>query len=285
VAAGDLPDWLRAVYDRFEVMGKVVWCRYDRDDPPSVECAIEMWVRPDRRDEFEQVLRQPPLPSKVSTSSFAEDGLLAVLSTPRPETCPKLVVPWAPCDVSQCALTSRPNKPRDALPLIVTASAPSLRSMTGLAGDREPLNPLAQPDVETESCDKQFRGHKPSALVVYRILRTLCLSGGSSLPTPLQPGSRTNYTQLRRYLEYMEPLGLVELDEKALSGRRPVHLTPTGEKILERAGALPVVASPSTDPACAAGDQAWREREVALRVGRALEEYLARRNGHPRLAV
>jgi predicted transcriptional regulator len=229
--AGDLPHWLHGVYDQFEVMGKVVWCRYDRDDPPSVECAIEMWVRPDRRDEFERVLRQPTLPSKVSTSSFAEDGLLAVLSTPRPKTCPKQVVPWAPCDIAQCPLANRPTGPTKHLLSSYQEQGPELATWAGPNVAWATDQSEGPSTVKPEPLDRQFGGRRPSVRVMRRILETLHEAGDSCPPTRLQLGAHVNYTQLERYVEFMETLGLVTWGRDPISGRRAVCLTSRGRAL------------------------------------------------------
>jgi DNA-binding MarR family transcriptional regulator len=61
---------------------------------------------------------------------------------------------------------------------------------------------------------------------MYRILKTLHEAGGSSRPTQLQLGSHTNYTQLERYLEFMETLGLITVRDDPATGSRIVALAP-----------------------------------------------------------
>jgi predicted transcriptional regulator len=233
--AGDLPDWLQGIQDRFGVIGKVIWCRHDRDDPPSVECVIEMWVRPDRRDAFERILRAPHPPDALMVSRFAEDGLIAVFSTPRPASCPKTAVPWAPCDATRCPLGSRPIGPTYSLPSSHQDQGPGLGRRLVPAGHKETIPAAGQSETRPRARDRHFHGKQPDLRVMHRILKALHDAGGSCPPTRLQLESRTNYTQLERYLEFMATLGLVTVGDDTATRRRLVSLALNGQALFDPA--------------------------------------------------
>ncbi len=62
-----------------------------------------------------------------------------------------------------------------------------------------------------------------------RLLENLARSGGRSKPTALQLASGINYTQLERYLEFLESRGLVR---SVLAGAREIEITPAGHAAL-----------------------------------------------------